>query len=215
MKKVILMMTVVAARCGCNNADENEVYSCDKQLNEWAHDNLRTIRSMDRESWLQLDEQYKRPAFNALTPAQKVLFWKDKIQEVLTLDWNAQEEEHILKLYQYFDGHPNMYEEEVLNDSVKQDDFQQFAAKWRVDALFDLGWTEEQVYGIIFTGNRMINKMGEFAISYAGRLRTLSESSSDDNCGCNSSEKGCDYDCKNKTVTGCGIAYALSCNGKR
>ena len=77
MKKAFFI-TIMSALLICSCQKENEeVYSCNKHLNEWAHENLQAIRSMDRDAWLNLDEEYKRPAFNALTPEQKLLFWKD------------------------------------------------------------------------------------------------------------------------------------------
>lgn len=84
MKKAFFI-TIMSALLICSCQKENEeVYSCNKHLNEWAHENLQSIRSMDRDAWLNLDEEYKRPAFNALTPEQKLLFWKDKLKEVMT-----------------------------------------------------------------------------------------------------------------------------------
>ena len=113
MKKII-MLTMMATLLiyGCQQENE-EVYSCDKRLNEWAHRNLDAIRSMDREAWLQLDEDYKRPAFNALTPEQKLLFWKDKLKEVMaSFNWSDGEMKHLIKLYQYLEEHPDLYTEE-------------------------------------------------------------------------------------------------------
>ena len=70
MKKAFFI-TIMSALLICSCQKENEeVYSCNKHLNEWAHENLQAIRSMDRDAWLNLDEEYKRPAFNALTPEQ-------------------------------------------------------------------------------------------------------------------------------------------------
>ena len=82
-----------------------------QHLNEWAHENLQSIRSMDRDAWLNLDEEYKRPAFNALTPEQKLLFWKDKLKEVMTsFEWSEPERQHLMKMYRYLEEHPDIYE---------------------------------------------------------------------------------------------------------
>ena len=150
MRKLIILAVIltVVFVYSCNK-EEQEVYSCDKELNEWAHKNVRVIRSMSREAWLQLDEQYKRPAFNALTPEQKLDFWKSKLTEVMTsFDWNDMEMEHLMKLYTYFVEHPDLYTEESLNDSVVNDQFARFCYRWKNDAMIDLDWTEEQIYAI-------------------------------------------------------------------
>lgn len=102
MKKAFFI-TIMSALLICSCQKENEeVYSCNKHLNEWAHENLQAIRSMDRDAWLNLDEEYKRPAFNALTPEQKLLFWKDKLKEVMTsFEWSEPERQHLMKMYRY------------------------------------------------------------------------------------------------------------------
>lgn len=186
MKRTIILAVLAAVLvCACQQENE-EVYSCDKRLNEWAHQNLKAIRSMDREAWLQLDEDYKNPAFNALTPDQKLLFWKDKLKEVMTtLEWNEAEMRHLMKLYQYLDEHPDLYTKESLNDSIQNDAFARFAYQWKNDAMIDLNWTEEQIYGIANTGNRMTNRDGTYAIVQKKRNLTKSESIKTPDCDCN------------------------------
>lgn len=218
MRKLIILAVIltVVFVYSCNK-EEQEVYSCDKELNEWAHKNVRVIRSMSREAWLQLDEQYKRPAFNALTPEQKLDFWKSKLTEVMTsFDWNDMEMEHLMKLYTYFVEHPDLYTEESLNDSVVNDQFARFCYRWKNDAMIDLDWTEEQIYAIAYTGNRMMNKDGGFQVVQKRRTLNLKESAPDETCNCNyAEENNCTRDLKCKEVQGCGFANRATCNGKR
>lgn len=50
MKKAFFI-TIMSALLICSCQKENEeVYSCNKHLNEWAHENLQSIRSMDRDA---------------------------------------------------------------------------------------------------------------------------------------------------------------------
>lgn len=185
MKKII-MLTMMATLLiyGCQQENE-EVYSCDKRLNEWAHRNLDAIRSMDREAWLQLDEDYKRPAFNALTPEQKLLFWKDKLKEVMaSFNWSDGEMKHLIKLYQYLEEHPDLYTEESLNDSIQNETFANFVRQWKDDAIVNLNWTEEQIYGMACTGNRMINKEGTYAVIHKKRSQTKVEYINTPDCNC-------------------------------
>ena len=84
MKKAFFI-TIMSALLICSCQKENEeVYSCNKHLNEWAHENLQSIRSMDRDAWLNLDEEYKRPAFNALTPEQIRTFMNRIFLQILS-----------------------------------------------------------------------------------------------------------------------------------
>ena len=155
MKKII-MLTMMAALLiyGCQQENE-EVYSCDKRLNEWAHRNLNAIRSMDREAWLQA-------SFN----------------------WNDSEMKHLIKLYQYLEEHPDLYTEESLNDSIQNETFANFVRQWKDDAIVNLNWTEEQIYGMACTGNRMINKEGTYAVIHKKRSQTKVEYINTPDCNC-------------------------------
>ena len=217
MKRTIILAVLAAVLvCACQQENE-EVYSCDKRLNEWAHQNLKAIRSMDREAWQQLDEDYKNPAFNALTPDQKLLFWKDKLKEVMTtLEWNEAEIRHLMKLYQYLDEHPDLYTEDFSNDSIQQATFDEFIRTWTVDAMFDYEWTEELIYGILYTGNRMIDKEGNFQVMHKKRIMNKQESAPDIDCDCN---KKYDSECKESNckeiISGCGPLKSKPCNGRK
>lgn len=218
MKKLVLLTFVVAGLLACNNDFENDdVYSCNEQLDEWAHANLRNIQAMDWESWQNLDEEYKRPAFAAMTPSQKILFWKDKIQQVLQLDWTNEERQHITKLYIYLENNSNMYEPEVLQDPEMAKQRESFFAQWGVDALYDLRWTDEQIIGIVHTGNRLLNTNGDYEVRHNLRLRSSNEGGGggSDKCNCNKSVVGaaCYGTCV-KTAQGCGYMWADECDGR-
>ncbi len=190
MKKVVIFtIACMLLTWSCQQEEQEEVYSCDKRLNEWAHSNLRSIRTMDREAWLKLEEPYKRPAFNALTPEQKIVFWKDKLNEVMTsLIWNEAEKEHLMVLYRYLEEHPDMYTKEVYRDSLAHDAFARFAYRWRNDAYIDLNWSEELVYAIACTGHRLKDKAGNYETVLINRM----SSSSEQPCNCNSrKDPGC------------------------
>lgn len=209
MKKITILAAILTVISVYNcSQEESEVYSCDEKLNEWAHKNIRAIRSMDREAWMQLDEQYKHPAFNALTPEQKLLFWKNKLTEVMTsFDWNTAEMEHLMILYKYFEEHPDLYTEESMNDSIANDHFARFCYRWKNDAMIDLDWTEEQIYAIACTGNRMISKDGDYEIIQRKRNTTTTETTKSPACDCSTKR---DKNCKGG---GCapfkaGIGYA-------
>ena len=196
MKKIIILASVliIGTVVSCQQDDYEEMtYSCNKRLNQWAHENINDISLMDRQAWLKLSEEYKKPAFNAFTPEQKLLFWKNKLEEVLkTFTWNKNEIAHILKLYAYLDEHPNMYEEEIMNDSLEHDRFARFAYKWKNDAYIDLNWSEELVYAIACTGHTMLDKEGNYEIKMVEKNITFRETFNND-CNC---KVGIDYRCK-------------------
>lgn len=214
-KAIILTVMAVLLACGCQQENE-EVYSCDKRLNEWAHRNLASIRSMDREAWLQLDEDYKIPAFNALMPEQKLLFWKDKLKEVMTsFEWNDAEMKHLMKLYQYMESHPNLYTQEFANDSIQEKSFDVFVATWITDAMIDYEWSEELIYGILFTGNRLLDKGGNFQTFRHKRVLSNREAAPDLNCNCNTQYSDNCKKGKCKEVYGCGPLNKKKCDGTK
>ena len=218
MKKAFFI-TIMSALLICSCQKENEeVYSCNKHLNEWAHENLQSIRSMDRDAWLNLDEEYKRPAFNALTPEQKLLFWKDELKEVMTsFEWSEPERQHLMKMYRYLEEHPDIYEPDFFADSIREENFDKFIAPWTVDAMIDYEWTEELLYGILYTGNRMTDKEGHFQIVHKKRVISRKESAPDENCNCNKETeyKNCRGEACTGTERGCGPASAKPCDGKK
>lgn len=217
MKKIIILASVliIGTVVSCQQDDYEEMtYSCNKRLNQWAHENINDISLMDRQAWLKLSEEYKKPAFNAFTPEQKLLFWKNKLEEVLkTFTWNKNEIAHILKLYAYLDEHPNMYEEEIMNDSLEHERFARFAYKWKNDAYIDLNWSEELVYAIACTGHTMLDKEGNYETFIIERNSSKSETSQNKDCDC---YIGNDRQCKKSDCNAqksCDMAFYFPCNG--
>ena len=51
--------------------------------------------------------------------------------------------------------------------------------------MIDYEWTEELLYGILYTGNRMTDKEGHFQIVHKKRVMSRKESAPDENCNCN------------------------------
>lgn len=209
------MVVAVLAVYACSRSEDEVVYSCDERLDEWAHVNLRSIRSMDREAWLNLDEEYKRPAFNALTPEQKILFWKEKLTEVMTsFQWSEAEMDHLMKLFRYLDEHPDMYEPEVMTDSVRNASYRQFVVQWKGEVMIDLDWSEELIYGILYTGNRLLDKEGHYQTKVMKRVQTKIEAAPDESCSCNTvQEDSCVAGCTK--VLGCGAFGGDICNGTK
>lgn len=213
LRTFLTILSFAAIICSCSN-EEEETYSCNKKLNNWAHKNISSIRSMQRETWLKLDENYKNTAYSAFTADQKMLFWKDKIRETLEFDWTEQEADHIYKLYTYLDERPDFFTVEYISNPENLANYVEFIKTWKRDAIYNLDWTEEQVYAICYTGNRLVNKAGDIELMKSVRLKTVAETVKPNTCDCNTTLDGsCKTGCSGGGYT-CGALKNAPCNGK-
>jgi hypothetical protein len=182
VKVIINSCVIVVCFAFFSCSQDEEVFSCNKEVNAWVKENLADIRQMGREDWLRLDENLKRGTYVAFDPEQKQTFWLQKTQEVLLLDWSEAEKEHLELLYQTILNNPIWFSKDRTEKEYEEYDLFQY--KWVEYAVEKLVWTPEQVGAIVSTGNKVLNKEGGIQINNAGsRLKSASES----NCNCNSS----------------------------
>ena len=59
------------------SCQEEQIYCCDSQINDWVKHNLKEIRQISRSTWITLPENLKNPVFGAFTPQQKIIFWEE------------------------------------------------------------------------------------------------------------------------------------------
>ena len=101
MKKNVILscvLLVVLSMISC--VEDEQMYSCNKTINDWAKSNLSEIRSMTMSDWLLIPEvNYQRAAYVAFTPTQKLNFWIEKLNSVLQMDWDEKERKHIKEMY--------------------------------------------------------------------------------------------------------------------
>lgn len=204
--------------CSCNN--EN-LYSCDDTIDEWVHENLAEIRDMSRATWTTLDEDIKTPVYRAFTNKQRVDFWAKKLEEVLSLDWNEAEKEHIVSAYNFIKINPHFLDGYNILSDEEKNKFDLFFYEWIEKGKTDLHWSMELMYGIVASGNRLIDKQGTLfaTVNQTGsRAIVLSTSESKCNCSvssdwCTPSNVDCEYaDCE--IVGGCGTFWVSDCDGR-
>lgn len=215
MKNILLVlasMTIAFSAC----QQKEIVYSCDKKVNEWVHDNLTEIKLMSRSTWNNLDEDLKRASYRAFTQQQKVLFWKDKLNEVLAMEWNEAECEHIKKVLEFINEKQFYFDNDREITDEEQEEIDIFAYKWVEDAKDNLGWDMPLISSIVATGNTLLDKKGT--------VRTTTQSRSLEGGGCEceieqiiawcitSSCEESSIDCEPSDV-GCGFLLIYPCNG--
>ncbi|EOS15035.1 hypothetical protein C802_01052 [Phocaeicola sartorii] len=210
----LLFMTVILS--GCQN---EETYSCNQEIDEWVHDNLNEIRAMSRSTWNDLDESVKRATFRAFTQQQKINFWKDKLNEVLQMEWNDEEKAHIAIILNYIDENPQIFDRTKERTDEEQEEIDIFFYKWVEDAKAQLNWDMPLITGIVATGNTLVDKSGKIRISTQSRALVKSSGEECDceidqymrwclTMDCETSRTGC-----KASEDGCGFFWDYPCDG--
>ncbi len=210
-----LFVTIILSGC-----QSEEIYSCNPEINEWVHDNLDEIRAMSRSTWNHLDESVKRATFRAFTQQQKIDFWKDKLNEVLQMDWNDEEKAHIAIILNYIDKNPQIFNRAKEMTDEEQEKMDIFFYKWVEDAKIRLNWDMPLIKGIVATGNTLVDKSGKIRTSTQSKAIVKSSGESECECeidqfiawcitmDCEKSRSGCE-----KLPDGCGFLLSYPCDG--
>lgn len=190
----ILAVCIVSISC----QEESTNYSCNSVVNRWVKDNLDDIATMTRGEFIQLNDlSLQRGVYIAFTPEQKASVWTEKIKEVLAMDWNEKEREHIEKLLIVIEQNYSWFASSSVKISKEEDQIQLFSYKWIDYAANELNWDGKLIYGIVSTPNILISKDGEvletFKPAYNAsltrtRLETENTSPQAPSCDCNIGE---------------------------
>jgi len=218
MKHKLIYVCLFLISMGWFSCTKDErVYSCDKAVDAWVKENLTSIQMMTRNDWLKLGEDVKRAAYIAFTPEQKFIFWKEKLIEVLALNWNEAERKHLELMYKTISENPQWFADDFSKNEVEWEKFEQFTYRWRETAEADFGWDRDNIRPMIASGNKMLNTKGELQIN-AGT--TISLRSSADDCECSGVDSYCgnNHICDasltcNPSSFGCGTIGLYRCDG--
>ena len=179
---------------------------------------------MSRQDWLNTSKEYSKPIYRAFTQEQKIAFWQEKISEVLMLNWNESEIEHITKLKDFIDKHKYLFSGKKLgNEDLNTLDL--FFYEWKEYAIEKLGWTTKICIAIAGSGYKVANRNGdiEYITSNNTRSSVAPGPSLGDipECDCNLDNDFCGSvagpcsksNCED-TAHGCGWLLAQVCNGE-
>jgi len=215
-------------------SQDDEIFSCDKDVNTWVKENLADIEQMGRAQWLNMgDINYQKAAYRAFTPEQKQDLWIGKLNEILiNVAWTKEEAKHIEYMLGFVTEKLNIFQEKISLSLEDVDEFEIEMYKWKEYAVKELGWTPELLYAIINTP-QSLNSNRQIVIEEVSvpRLRNSREGvSTGIDCDCNASalppESSGDWfpcvrvihrcntssGCK-KTSWGCGNIWWYECNG--
>ena len=200
----------------CSNEDDL-AFSCDKTIDTWAKENLTFIRSMDRNDWKTLTPAKKKAAYIAFTKEQRIAFWKDKLTEVMKLEWSEQERNHIKLVYDFVVEHSDFFGDESLTDE-QANITDLFFYKWEEVAQTKFGWDKETIGSIIASGEDVTKMKHQTRIID----NLYEEAYRENNCNCSLKSDWCsvtgtstceDVACE-QTFKGCGTILLYDCTGQ-
>ena len=223
-QKHFLWLIVILFLTSCTQ--DEITYSCNPEINEWTKSHLSEITQMSRNSWLkQRDHGYKMAIYAAFTPQQKFTFWKEKIAEVIELDWNSDEKKHILSLNSYIEEHRELFNTKTFDE----DSFDRYMYLWFETAKEKFKWSNETLFAMVVSGEIMTDKTGTLKIREANPF-TRNRTKVNSECDCNQSDDWCQSrvnnlppnyptiiaDCSQESCelkSGCGVLFLKECNG--
>lgn len=205
---------------------DNEVYSCNQEINNWVKENKTYIQTLTRSQWCELRPSVSRPAYIAFTPSQKVRFWKEKIEEVKSLDWSKEELLHIQEVENFIVTNTQYFRNGRLSEK-EYDEIETFFVKWIKTGERKYNWTTQTAMAVVCTGYKMLDKRGNIFIPQNNKeimSAPIMLMTKETTCNCN---KGSLFTCVNdpfggcedskpgceETDKGCGFAFLFSCNG--
>ena len=214
MRNLICISVMISlAFISCTQEDEI-LYSCDKEINEWVIVNKQSIQQMDRHDLLQMDKSTMRAAYRAFSKEQKIAFWISSVNDALELNWSNEEREHILKVKLFINSHTHFFDNRELTTD-KLDELESFFYLWLVYAKENFGWTNDIGIAIAGTGYQLNNTKGVIEPGISDDLIVsdceCNDSALSDFCPVNSSCDG-GVTCI-KDSEGCGWLRKQKCNG--
>lgn len=219
-KLILLAGIILVILTSCSNDDL--IYSCDKNINSHVKKNLLEYSSISRDEWLELPDTLKVPVYRTFSPEKKYVFWEQKRDELLELEWSDEERQFIVELYDYILSNPQVFEPDYFENEEYLSAFQDFVSEWYSSVKEVLYWNDLVVYYVAFTGNKYGSPVPDnhYHDGDGGGGGPLSP-----DCSCNTIQDFCDpnsygtgLSCKTKypcelKAGGCGWFFTQKCNG--
>ena len=212
MKKLFFMLVLTTLVLTSCSKEDNILYSCNEDINEWVIKNKEMINKMNRSDLLKMNTAQMRAAYRAFTQKQKIQYWESSLEESMLLDWSEAEVLHIKKVKEFIKSHTHFFRGEPLEEE-ELDELEIFFYQWLEYAKENFGWTNKTGIAIAGTGYSLKNKEGDVNIS------TLSFTSSS-SCDCNDGVLSdfciggiCGKIKCLETYDGCGWLQLQKCNG--
>ena len=196
--------------CSCND----QVLSCDEEINSWAKQNVTLFEHAERVEIVSLPFSRQRAVFNGLSPMKKVELWLYK--ENLILESKTLSNSEKSAICELFD----LLSPAICSNKEARRSFIEYAEVWETKMRELYGWDDRMLFYTVWTWM----SQDEFfaSVSSDEYIETKSQTDPkpiDCNCRydvyCDGRVHGerCDKGILCEQVGGCGVLGTSSCNG--
>ncbi len=88
-KSILLLFVFSLAFLGCKK--DAVKYSCNEEVHKWTVENLKSLEGLSRAELAALPFAYQRAALRSFSPEKKSEIWNEKLDIVLTQQWDDDE----------------------------------------------------------------------------------------------------------------------------
>ncbi len=205
---VIFGISIINSSCNKNE----EVYSCDTKVNEWAIKNKESIKDFFISDVYDYKIEKQKAIYRIFSPKQRYELWADKLEKILSLKWKENEREHINLLLEsmkisWFD----------FNNKSAVEEGHSFIKSWLYTAEKELKWKKDFLMAIGVSLNYSTtnnNRLAPYKINVEKGLPISGKKS----CECSKEDPWCSsFDCVGENcdgyLSGCGWFGQYACDG--
>ena len=130
IKLLTLLFLISFANIGCQ---DETCYSCDKEINSWAKENLESLKTMNRSELVILSSGKQRAAFRTFTPQKRKQLWLDKFKQIESLNFSKEELNHLKIMGKFLNDY------DFSNELTKKQE--EFLNSWFEEGKLNFEWT--------------------------------------------------------------------------
>ncbi len=127
-----------------------------KEVRTWISQHNDEVQKISASELGKYNRMEQKEIFVALTPKNKQRVWLEHIDDILKLDWNKKEREHLKKLRQYLKENNNLFKEGRTKEEEKA--FTTFTNSWSQYATDTLKWKRQTLYYISVSFDNVYKK---------------------------------------------------------
>lgn len=208
-------MLIAFANISCQ---DETCYSCDKEVDSWAKENVELLKKMDRIELSKLSNDKQRAAFRTFTPEKRKQLWIAKLKQIKTLNFTDNELNHLKFIEKFISKYD--FSKEMTTEQ------ENLFNNWFEEGKLKFGWTPYfLVSGFAVLNDDAVLTKKEFQNNYPKLLARDYEEVVDDGSGGIVNDCDCRWDlscqlsglgdCTDKgcesTTLGCGALLMQSC----
>lgn len=144
MKKIYLTFIMAALAIMWSCQSEEEVYSCDEDVNQFINQNVLELNSMATENFALLSRETQRAAFRMFCPERRHQLWSEKYNYLLLNNpdaFSTEELNHIEELLNYLDV--DLFQNDIKNTDMAE--FYMAIEIWQEKGIICFDWTEDKI----------------------------------------------------------------------